>query len=104
MSLLTEANLVLIKELATMLAKIAKLESKLVTMCGSGANWPSIMSSTRKTRAYHNGKYCWTHDFHVADSHTSQSCKTANTNHKQEATHTTIMGGSTANKQLVDLN
>jgi hypothetical protein len=44
-------------------------------------------------------KYCWTHGYKVANTHTSLSCNFPKQGHKREATRTDNMGRSQANKE-----
>jgi hypothetical protein len=53
------------------------------------------------TKFFHNNNYCWTHGYHIHDSHTSVSCRFPSTGHQKEATRANTMQGSDKDKNLV---
>jgi len=46
-----------------------------------------------------NTSYCWTHGYRVAPNHNSSTCRSKAEGHKDEATRSNTMGGSTAGKE-----
>jgi hypothetical protein len=48
-----------------------------------------------------NKNYCHTHGYIVADEHTSTTCNAKADGHKDTATRSNTMGGSTCNKHRV---
>ena len=46
-------------------------------------------------KVYDNNNYWHTHGYHIADNHTSATCKNKKERHQTSATRTNIMGGCT---------
>ena len=86
-------------KLTSALATITKLNQELKTLKGTSTNANSALKTTM-VRKYFNTNYCWTHGYHIHDSHTSQSCKYPKDSHKCEATRANTMGGSNKHKDL----
>ncbi len=64
----------------------------------TATTYSSVASTIRR---YNNNNYCWTHGYHIHDSHTSATCKWTKEGHKKDATRANIMGGATIGKDLV---
>jgi hypothetical protein len=52
-------------------------------------------------RKYFNKNYCWTLGYHIANDHTSQTCRAPKDDHKNCATRANTMNGSDRYKSLV---
>jgi hypothetical protein len=52
-------------------------------------------------RKYFNENYCWTHGYHIANDHTSQTCRAPKDGHRNCATRAKTMNGSDRYKSLV---
>jgi hypothetical protein len=58
----------------------------------------SSYSSGGKKANYTNNNYCWTHGYHIHNTHTSANCNKPKPGHKKDATRSNTMDGSTAGK------
>jgi hypothetical protein len=95
---LSEANSRLAKQLeynATALKEIkALLKKERVERATSGnPEWPPHRNFTPSS-----GNYCWSHDYKVARTHTSQTCMYPKEVHQHESTKSNNMGGSQVNR------
>ena len=68
----------------------------------SSANAPNNKKNHRfdfnrepKRKVYNNNNYCYTHGYHITDSHTSTTCINPGAEHKKDATRANSMGGCT---------
>jgi hypothetical protein len=115
-STLTAALTEAMKAIATAQADMAAMKQQMTQLSnqqrnrqqqGQGNSHKSKSSNKRSNNAvsndrrWYNSNYCWSHGYHVADVHTSATCKYPKPDHKHEATRANNMGGSQANKDLV---
>jgi hypothetical protein len=116
-STLTAALTEAMKAIATAQADMAAMKQQMTQLGnqqrnrqqqGQGNSNKSKFSNKRNNNAvsserrFYNKNYCHTHGYHVADVHTSATCKYPKQDHKAEATRDNTMGGSQANKELVN--
>jgi hypothetical protein len=85
---LTQANYRLVKQLEETTSELRELKA-LFHQERRDKRGPRSFNASAK-------KYCWTHDYKVGKTHTSN---TRNLGHKAEATRAENMGGSQANKE-----
>jgi hypothetical protein len=106
---LTHALTEALNKIAAQSADMLALQTKMLQSRGYG-NSNSNGNNKRKpqgkpkghtTKQFHNNNYCWTHGYHIHDSHTSASCRFPNEGHHKEASRANTMNGSVANKDLV---
>eukprot|EP00957_Ditylum_brightwellii_P205924 15346023-Ditylum_brightwellii.AAC.1 len=83
---LTQANLMLVKQLK-------KAQQELETLKKKGGNNGNM--SNQLTRGMHDSYYCWSHGITIKPNHTSQTCLRPKEGHKKEATITNMLGGKT---------
>ena len=69
---------------------------------GTSANTPDNKKSHRfdfnrepKRKVYNNNNYCYTHGYHITDSHISTTCINPGAGHEKDATRANTMGGCT---------
>jgi hypothetical protein len=88
---LTEANARLAKQLEDNSNKLRELKALI----------KKERTERRVQRSFNPSpkKYCWTHGYKVANTHTSLSCNFHKHGHKREATRADNMGGIQANKE-----
>ena len=92
---LTAANLALTTTVATLTATNKKLvDATAKKKPGAGAGSSKTPDADKPVP----GGYCWTHGHRVRKSHTSETCTNKAKGHKDKATSTNTMEGSTANK------
>jgi hypothetical protein len=95
---LTEANSRLAKQLednATSLKEVKSLLKKERAERASGGNTDR---PPRRSFTPSSDNYCWSHDYKVARTHTSQTCMHPKEGHQREATKTNSMVGSQVNR------
>jgi hypothetical protein len=87
---LTEANARLVKQLEDNSNELRELKALI----------KKERTEKRGQRSFNPSpnKYCWTHGYKVANTHTSLSCNFPKQGHKREATRADSMGGSQVNK------
>jgi hypothetical protein len=88
---LTEANARLVKQLEDNSNELRELNTLIKKERFEKRGQLSLNPSPKK--------YCWTHGYKVANTHTCLSCNFPKQGHKREATRTDNMGGSQANKE-----
>jgi hypothetical protein len=74
----------------------ASSNSTVIPPTGTRVTYPP-----RSVRRFNNDNYCWTHGCDLHPNHTGPKCKNKKIGHKNEATVTNRMGGSTKNLHLV---
>jgi hypothetical protein len=97
-SQLTEANSHLekkFKENALALKEVKALIKKKRADCAVNENSDRPPRCTFTPFA---DNYCWSHDYKVARTHTSQTCLYLKDGHNRESTKANNMGGSQANR------
>jgi hypothetical protein len=71
-------------------ALIAQLKNKIATL---KIKIKPIWQGQRPTRTTNNDKYCWSHRYQVAKTHTSATCNVRNMGHQENMTKVDTMGG-----------
>jgi hypothetical protein len=93
---LTTANLVLTTSNATLTAANKKLLEALAKV--PAPTTPGTPRGPRPVNKPFPGNYCWMHGHRVSQNHTSATCGSKATGHKDTATTANMMGGSDADK------
>ena len=91
---LAEANAAQTTTIQSLTVELKQLREQLAKLV-KDPNQGTRRQSTHQP----NENYCWTHGYKVAASHTSGTCKSKATGHKDNATRADIMGGSTRGKE-----
>jgi hypothetical protein len=97
---LTEANYRLAKQLednATSLKEVKALLKKEQAERASGGNLERPPRPPHRSLTPSSDKYCWSHGYKVARTHTRQTCMYPKEGHQCEATNANHMGGSQVN-------
>jgi hypothetical protein len=87
---LTTTNAKLANKLEAAHALIAQLNSEIATL---KIKIKPVWQGHRTTRTMNNDRYCWSHGYQVAKSHTSATCNVRKTGHQENATRIDTMGG-----------
>jgi hypothetical protein len=85
---------------ATLTASVAALTAAFTLLAKGTAAAPTTAgrNNARAAPTFAEGGYCWTHGYRVSVGHTSANCKKKADNHKDAATRTNTMKGSSNNK------
>jgi hypothetical protein len=94
---ITSSNQQLTNQLTEAMKRLADLEKKLHKPRGDREQ----RENNNRYALPNNKNYCHTHGFVVADEHTSATCNGKAAGHKDAATRTDTMGGSTRNKHCI---
>ena len=103
---LIENNATLTASVTSLTASVASLTSAYAILAAGNNNAPKLTgnnkqqprSSDRKPSYLAVDGYCWTHGYRVRKGHDSSTCKDKAEGHKDGATRSNTMNGSTANK------
>jgi len=83
-------------DISSLIAAVKDLQNSLNISTVTNTRTPNDTTTTKLNRRprnpYKNQQYCWSH---VACNHTSKACTQRATGHKEEATFTNMLGGST---------
>jgi predicted RNase H-like nuclease (RuvC/YqgF family) len=87
---LTTTNAKLANQLEAAHTLIAQLKNEIATLKNKiNPAW----QGQRPVKTTNKDSYCWSHDYQVAKSHTSATCKMKKRGHQDAATKTDTMGG-----------
>ena len=103
---LIENNATLTASVTSLTASVASLTSAYTILAAGNNNAPKLTGSNKQQPRNSDRKpsylavdgYCWTHGYRVRKGHDSASCKDKAEGHKDAATRSNTMNGSTANK------
>ena len=98
---ITSSNQQLTTQLTEAMKRLAELKTKLNKKSGNRTPHNTAPRDTPKYTLPNNKNYCHTHGYVVSDEHTSATCNGKAEGHKDAATRTDTMGGSTRNKHRI---
>jgi predicted RNase H-like nuclease (RuvC/YqgF family) len=87
---LTTTNAKLAAQLEAAHAEIARLKSEISTLKNK---FKPAWQGQRPVKATNNNRYCWSHGYQVAKSHTSATCNMKKSGHQDAANKSNTMGG-----------
>jgi hypothetical protein len=87
---LTTTNAKLAAQLEDANELIAQLKNEIATLKNK---IKPAWQGQRPVRTMNNGSYCWSHGYHVAESHTSATCNMKKSGHQDAAIKSNTMGG-----------
>jgi hypothetical protein len=87
---LTKTNAKLANQVEAAHALIAQLNTKIATL---KIKIKPVWQGQRPARTTNNDRYCWSHGYQVAKSHTSATCNVRKDGHQENATKVDTMGG-----------
>ena len=103
---LIENNTTLTASITSLTASVASLTAAYAILAAGHNNAPKIAGNNKQQPRNSDKKpsylavngYCWTHGYRVRKGHDSTNCRDKGEGHKDAATRTNTMNGSTANK------
>ena len=100
---LTETNAKLVDQVKDLTATNSQLAIEITTLTKIITNMSGAQAPTENhvDANYNPDGYCWSHGYRCTYNHNSKTCRAKKPGHKDEATQTNTMGGSTVNKNWV---